>query len=80
MVGIPAKVVMGRDKSLEDEFCAYGTPIDGLPDPIARSFESLRHQLNILGERVIKLETELAKNHIQIENEKKIKYRDLVIK
>jgi serine O-acetyltransferase len=80
MVGIPAKIVMGRDKSLKDEFCAYGTPIDGLPDPIARSFESLRHQLNILGERVIKLETELAKNPIQIENEKKIKYRDLVIK
>jgi serine O-acetyltransferase len=69
MVGIPAKIVMGRDKSLEDEFCAYGTPIDGLPDPIARSFESLRHQLNILGERVIKLEAELAKNHAEIKNE-----------
>jgi serine O-acetyltransferase len=69
MVGIPAKIVMGRDKSLEDEFCAYGTPIDGLPDPIARSFESLRHQLNILGERVIKLEAELANNHAEIKNE-----------
>jgi serine O-acetyltransferase len=69
MVGIPAKIVMGRDKSLEDEFCAYGTPTEGLPDPIAHSFESLRHQLNILGERVIKLEAELANNHAQIKNE-----------
>jgi serine O-acetyltransferase len=73
MVGIPAKIVMGRDKTLENEFCAYGTPIDGLPDPIARSFESLRHQLNILGERVIKLETELANNNVEIENEEKNK-------
>ncbi len=70
MVGIPAKIVMGRDRSLEDEFCAYGTPIEGLPDPIARSFESLRHQLNILGERVIKLETELEKSNTEIENGK----------
>jgi serine O-acetyltransferase len=73
MVGIPAKIVMGRDKTLENEFCAYGTPIDGLPDPIARSFESLRHQLNILGERVIKLETELTNNNVEIENEEKNK-------
>ena len=73
MVGIPAKIVMGRDKTLENEFCAYGTPTEGLPDPIASSFESLRHQLNILGERVIKLETELANNHVEIENEEKNK-------
>jgi serine O-acetyltransferase len=74
MVGIPAKIVMGRDKSLDDEFCAYGTPIEGLPDPVARSFESLRHQLNILGQRVIELETELSNRNAKLENkeEKKI--------
>ena len=74
MVGIPAKIVMGRDKSLDDEFCAYGTPIEGLPDPVARSFESLRHQLNILGQRVIELETELSNSNEKLENkeEKKI--------
>ncbi|MBT3989733.1 MAG: serine O-acetyltransferase [Rhodospirillaceae bacterium] len=59
MVGIPAKIVMGRDKTLDDEFIAYGTPADGLPDPVARSFESLRNQLNTLGERIIQLEQEL---------------------
>ena len=74
MVGIPAKIVMGRDKSLDDEFCAYGTPIEGLPDPVARSFESLRDQLNILGQRVIELETELSNSNAKLENkeEKKI--------
>ena len=73
MVGIPAKIVMGRDKSLEDEFCAYGTPIEGLPDPVARSFESLRNQLNVLGERVVELETELTNKNAEIENEKEKK-------
>ena len=73
MVGIPAKIVMGRDKSLADEFCAYGTPIEDLPDPVARSFESLRHQLNILGERVISLETELENSQIRIEDNEKNK-------
>ena len=73
VVGIPAKIVMGRDKSLADEFCAYGTPIEDLPDPVARSFESLRHQLNILGERVISLETELANNRVKIEEDEKNK-------
>jgi serine O-acetyltransferase len=62
VVGIPAKIVMGRDKSLDDEFCAYGTPTEGLPDPIARSFESLRNQLNFLGEKIIQLEGEVAEN------------------
>ena len=73
MVGIPAKIVMGRDKSLEDEFCAYGTPIEGLPDPVARSFESLRNHLNVLGERVVELETKLTNKNAEIENEKEKK-------
>jgi serine O-acetyltransferase len=71
MVGIPAKIVMGRDKSLDDQFCAYGTPVEGLPDPIARSFESLRNQMNTLGERVIELETELANHNIEINVKKR---------
>ena len=62
VVRIPAKIVMGRDKSIDDEFCAYGTPTEGLPDPIARSFESLRNQLNFLGEKIIQLEGEVAEN------------------
>jgi len=59
MVGIPAKIVMGRDKKQVDEFTAYGTPTEDLPDPVARSFESLRSQLNTLTDRVKELESEL---------------------
>ena len=59
MVGIPAKMVMGRDKGLTEEFTAYGTPTEDLPDPILRSFESLRAQLNSLTKRVNELEVEL---------------------
>jgi hypothetical protein len=33
-----------------------------LPDPIARSFESLRNQLNVLGERIIRLEGQVSEN------------------
>jgi len=63
MVGIPAKIVMGRDKKQADEFTAYGTPTEDLPDPVARSFESLRSQLNTLTERVEELEGELDRNN-----------------
>ncbi len=73
MVGIPAKIVMGRDKSLEDEFCAYGTPTEGLPDPITHSFESLRNQLNVLGERIVELETKLEANNNKMRPEKEKK-------
>jgi serine O-acetyltransferase len=68
MVGIPAKIVMGRDKTLDDEFCAYGTPTEGLPDPIARSFENLRNQLNTLGKRVVELESELENKNSELES------------
>ena len=59
MVGIPAKIVMGRDKAQANEFTAYGTPTGDLPDPIAGSFESLRAQLHALTDRVSELEKEL---------------------
>ncbi len=58
MVGIPAKIVMGRNKGQVEEFTAYGTPTEDLPDPIARSFESLRAQLSSLAKRVNELEVE----------------------
>ena len=70
MVGIPAKIVMGRDKTLEDEFCAYGIPTEDLPDPVARSFESLRNQLTTLSERVVQLEQELENEIGKTEEQK----------
>ena len=60
MVGIPAKIVMGRDKEAEKKFTAYGTPTEDLPDPVARSFESMRTQINELTARLEELEGRLG--------------------
>ena len=59
MVGIPAKMVMGRGQGADRGVTVYGTPTEDLPDPILRSFESLRAQLNVLAKRVKELEVEL---------------------
>ncbi|HIM25830.1 MAG TPA: serine O-acetyltransferase [Rhodospirillales bacterium] len=58
-VGIPAKVIMPRDKSKAKEFQPYGTPTDGGPDPVLQTIESLQGQVSILMERVEELETQL---------------------
>ncbi len=57
MVGIPAKVVMGRKKKEDTAFCAYGTP-DGMPDPVVRTIDALRSEINRLKDRVEELENE----------------------
>ena len=59
MVGIPAKIVMGRSKKKSDQFTAYGTPTENLPDPVAGSLENLRSHINMLTDRIDQLE---AKN------------------
>lgn len=61
MVGIPAKMVMGRNKGKGAEFCAYGTP-DGMPDPVVRTIEALRTEINTLKSRVEELEGENGKS------------------
>ena len=58
-VGIPAQVVMPRDKRQAKEFQPYGTPADGCPDPVLQSIESLRGQVTKLIERVEELEEQL---------------------
>lgn len=58
MVGIPARMVMRRAKEQDKEFCAYGLPTEDLPDPLARTIESLRLQVAALIERVEELEHE----------------------
>lgn len=55
-VGIPAKVIMPRDKKKAREFQPYGTPSDGGPDPVQQTIESLRAQVSQLMERVEELE------------------------
>ncbi|MBT3239087.1 MAG: serine O-acetyltransferase [Rhodospirillaceae bacterium] len=58
-VGIPARVVMPRDKTKAKEFVAYGEPVDGCPDPVLRTIEDLRHQVTALMTHVEELEGRL---------------------
>ncbi len=51
-VGIPARVVMPKDKTKAKEFVAYGEPVDGSPDPVLRTIEELRQQVTTLMNRV----------------------------
>ncbi|MCR4377256.1 MAG: serine O-acetyltransferase [Rhodospirillales bacterium] len=57
-VGIPARVVMPRDREHAKDFVAYGTPADGCPDPVLNTIENLRTQVAQLMERVDELENE----------------------
>lgn len=57
-VGIPAKVIMPKDKRKSQEFQPYGTPADS-PDPVQQTLESLRGQVSTLMERVEELEQQL---------------------
>ncbi|MBF0304514.1 MAG: serine O-acetyltransferase [Alphaproteobacteria bacterium] len=60
MVGIPARMVMRRTHQQDREFCAYGLPTEDLPDPVARTVETLRRQICALVERVEQLEGQLG--------------------
>ena len=51
-VGIPARIVMPRGRDTAHAFAAYGTPAEGLPDPVARAIDGLRTQVAGLMERV----------------------------
>jgi serine O-acetyltransferase len=58
-VGIPARVVMPKDKSKTSEFVAYGEPVDGCPDVVLTTIEELRNQVASLIDKVGKLESRL---------------------
>lgn len=57
-VGIPAKVVMPRNKEKAREFQAYATTPDGCPDPVLQTIEALRRQVETLSVQVAELESE----------------------
>ncbi|SDG88304.1 serine O-acetyltransferase [Roseospirillum parvum] len=59
VVGIPARVVM-RKKASDEDFCAYGTPVEGIKDPVARTVRTLHHQMREMLERIDHLESRLA--------------------
>jgi serine O-acetyltransferase len=51
-VGIPAHVVLPKDRSEAGRFSAYGTPAGGCPDPVEVDIDNLRAQLSGLLEEV----------------------------
>ncbi len=57
-VGIPARVVLPKNKKNTGEFRAYATDPDGNPDPVLQTIEALRGQVETLMARVNELETD----------------------
>ncbi|MBT6609862.1 MAG: serine O-acetyltransferase [Rhodospirillaceae bacterium] len=56
-VGVPAKIVMPKDKERAKEFQAYATSLDDCPDPVLQTIEALRSQVSALSNRVKELES-----------------------
>ncbi|MEQ8665940.1 MAG: serine O-acetyltransferase [Rhodospirillales bacterium] len=54
-VGVPAKVLMPKDREEHKKFVAYGTPSDG-PDPVVQTIDELRREVSRLTKRVKDLE------------------------
>lgn len=59
-VGIPAHVVMPRDREAAARFSPYGTSGDGIPDPVLATIDSLRGQIAGLVDRIDFLQERLA--------------------
>jgi serine O-acetyltransferase len=59
-VGIPAHVIVPKDRDAAEQFSAYGTPAGGCPDPMLASIEALRGQLAAMVERVEAMQVELG--------------------
>jgi serine O-acetyltransferase len=55
-VGVPARVILPKNKMKSAEFWAYATDPDGITDPVLQTIESLRDQVSNLMERVQELE------------------------
>ena len=71
-VGIPARVVMPRDKKKAGLFVAYGEPVDGSPDPVLQTIEDLRNQLSLLKEKVEELSAGNDANESDNTDKKKV--------
>lgn len=58
VVGIPARAIGGRRVADGERqpFAAYGIPQGDLPDPLARTLEGLRAEIQMLRARVVELE------------------------
>ncbi len=57
-VGIPARIIMPRDRSKCGEFRAYATTPEGVPDPVQMVLDQMRAQMGEMQSRITELETE----------------------
>ena len=57
-VGIPARIIMPRDRSKCGEFRAYATTPEGVPDPVQMVFDQMRAQMSDMQSRIDDLESE----------------------
>lgn len=60
VTGIPARVLLPRDRRERDRFMPYGTPIVDAPDPVVRAIEDLRNEIRDLRERLAEIENVAA--------------------
>ncbi len=70
-VGVPAKVVMPKDKQKARKFQAYATTGEGCPDPVLQTIENLRSQVANLSARVEELEGKQPDIVAEVREEKK---------
>ncbi len=61
-VGIPAHVIMPKDKQKAKKFVAYGTPAGDCPDPVVQTINNLRGQVEVLMGEVNALERRLEES------------------
>lgn len=59
-VGIPARVLMPRDKEAAKQFVAYGTPTEPGPDPLVQALDNMRAQIAALETRLKEVEGRTA--------------------
>ena len=70
-VGVPAKVMMPKDKQKARQFQAYATTDEECPDPVLQTIENLRSQIVGLSARVEELEERQPDLKAKVREEKK---------
>ncbi len=61
-VGIPARVIMPKNRRQAKNFVAYGTPAGDCPDPVVQTITNLRGQVEALMDKVDVLERRLEES------------------
>ena len=71
VTGIPARVVMPKDKRDQQKFMPYGTPIKDMPDPLVRAIEDLRNEIGALQKRLDEVEASAPDDADEVSRDEK---------